>query len=150
MLDLRPIFREEGHVTRALDAGGALPSDRFADRIEVEIWVVEEVVVGECEAVDIQLVVHDVSHRLLVRAKQREVDDLGVTMSCLPDEVGRAGNCRVHPPEDDPESLGHDFHDLGVERDYVHVAQGDGGRRIDEPLEQTAVDVEAVDPNHPV
>ena len=45
MLDLRPIFCEEGHVARALDAGGVLPSDRVADCVEAEVRIAEEVVV---------------------------------------------------------------------------------------------------------
>ena len=45
MLDLRPIFCEEGHVAHVRDAGGALPSDRVADRVAVEIRIAEDVVI---------------------------------------------------------------------------------------------------------
>src|SRR4051794_17630633 len=106
MLDLRSVFCEEGHVARAMDSDSTLRTDRVAERAEVKIWIIENVMVRQGEAVDIQLVVHDISHRLLVRAKQCEVNDLGVSMPRLPDEVGRAGNGRVHPPEDDTEPFG--------------------------------------------
>lgn len=141
LLDLRPVFCEESHVARALDAGGTLRSDRVAERNGIKIWIIENVMVRQGEAVDIQLVVHDVSHRLLVRANQCELNDLGVSMPRLPDKVGRAGNGRVHAPEDDTEPFGHNLHDLGVEHDHVYVTEGDGGRRIDDLLEQPPIDV---------
>lgn len=149
-LDLRPGFRVKGHVPRAPDAGGALVSDRIADRIEVKVWIADQMVVGEGKTVDIELVVHDVSHCLLVRAQQCEVDDFSVARACLSDEEGRTCSGRVHPPEHDPKPLSHGCHDTGVERDHVQVANLDCGRGIDDSLEDATIDVEPPDSDHPL
>lgn len=107
-------------------------------------------VVGQGETVDIELVVHDVSHCLFVRAKQCDVEDFSFAWACLADEEGRTCTGRVHLPEHDPEPLGHGCHDTGVERDHVHVANRDCRRGIDDSLEDSAIDVEAGDSDHPL
>lgn len=123
--DLRPIVCEEGHVTRPLDAGSAFGADRITDRVEAAFRIEEKMVVGESKPVDVELIVHDVAHRLLMRAKQYEVDDLAVAAPGFSDKVGHVRIGGVYLPEYDPEAFGHDLHDLGVERDNVNVAQGD-------------------------